>query len=81
MPYSGVGRACFLTKILITTKLEIIAQAKFKVTTKDTENKLSKKLDSIIEINDAILPQLDFKEVSDDILSIDTASENRTLLK
>ena len=76
-----MGRACFLTKILITTKLEIIAQAKFKVTTKDTENKLSKKLDSIIEIKDAILPQLDFKEVSDEILSIDTASENRTLLK
>ena len=67
--------------MLITTKLEIIAQAKFKVTTKDTENKLSKKLDNIIEINDAILPQLDFKEVSDEILSIDTASENRTLLK
>ena len=76
-----MGRTCFLTKILITTKLEIIAQAKFKVTTKDTENKLSKKLDSIIEINDAILPQLDFKEVSDEILSIDTASEKRTLLK
>ena len=67
--------------MLITTKLEIIAQAKFKVTTKDTENKLSKKLDNIIEIKDAILPQLDFKEVSDDILSIDTASEKRTLLK
>ena len=76
-----MGRACFLTKILITTKLETIAQAKCKVTTKDTENKLSKKLDNVIEIKDAILPQLDFKEVSDEILSIDTASEKRTLLK
>lgn len=37
----------------MTNNLEIIAQANFKVTTEDTENKLSKMIDTIIEMKDA----------------------------
>lgn len=51
------------------------------MTTTDTERDVSKAPDTSIEIREAILPQLDFREVSEEILSIETTSEKRTLLK
>lgn len=59
----------------------MIEQAKFSVTTVDTEKTVNKAPDISIEISEAILPQLDLREVREEILSIETVSENNTLLK
>lgn len=59
----------------------MIEQAKFSITTVDTEKTVNKAPDISIEISEAILPQLDLREVREEILSIETVSENNTLLK
>ena len=51
------------------------------VTTNSVINILINALDMIKEVSEAILPQLDFNDVNDDIFLVDTFCENKTLLK
>lgn len=80
-PHLASFRYCLLINSINTNILNITALAKFNITTVETEKIVSKALDTSIEIREAILPKLDFREVSEEILSIETASEKRTLLK